>query len=348
MEIVTEPDARSPAEAMAYLTKLRQILRYLGVSDANMEEGNFRCEPNLSLRSKGSTELGSKVELKNLNSFRAASRGMEFEVKRQAAILLAGGKVPSETRGWRDETGETASQRSKELAHDYRYFPEPDLPPLAVSREQVEELRRRLPELPEARRRRFVGAYGLSAHEAELICDSRTKADYYEAAVKATASAAGLAKLTANWVLGDLSRLVNAAGIEVADSKVRPEQLAALVTLVDEGKVSGTSAKEVLDVMFETGGDPATIVAERGLGTMRDEDAVIAAVKAAADVERKGHRRIQGRQECRDQRARRRRHEGDTRPRQRPARARAARTRANDLDRRMMAVLRWPAGGQSI
>jgi aspartyl-tRNA(Asn)/glutamyl-tRNA(Gln) amidotransferase subunit B len=281
MEIVTEPDARSPAEAMAYLTKLRQILRYLGVSDANMEEGNFRCEPNLSLRSKGSTELGSKVELKNLNSFRAASRGMEFEVKRQAAILLAGGKVPSETRGWREETGETASQRSKELAHDYRYFPEPDLPPLAVSREQVEELRRRLPELPEARRRRFVGAYGLSAHEAELICDSRAKADYYEAAVKATANAAGLAKLIANWVLGDLSRLVNAAGIEVSDSKVRPEQLAALVSLVDEGKVSGTSAKEVLDVMFETGGDPATIVAERGLGTMRDEDAVIAAVKAA-------------------------------------------------------------------
>lgn len=166
MEIVTEPDARSPAEAIAYLTKLRQILRYLGVSDANMEEGSFRCEPNLSLRPKGTTALGSKVELKNLNSFRAALRGMEFEVERQARILDEGGHVASETRGWREETNETASQRSKELAHDYRYLPEPDLPPLAISRSQVEELRQALPELPDARRARFADDYGLTPYEA--------------------------------------------------------------------------------------------------------------------------------------------------------------------------------------
>jgi aspartyl-tRNA(Asn)/glutamyl-tRNA(Gln) amidotransferase subunit B len=281
MEIVTEPDARSPAEAVAYLTKLRQILRYLGVSDANMEAGNFRCEPNLSLRPRGSTELGQKVELKNLNSFRAALRAMEFEVQRQSAVLLSGGRVVQETRGWREETGETASQRSKEFAHDYRYFPEPDLPPLVVTAERVEELRRGLPELPEARRQRFVKSYGLTAYEADLLTESRSRADYYEAAVKATAGGAQLAKQVSNWLLGDFSRLLNAAGIEPAESKVRPEGLAGLVTLVDQGNVNGTAAKEVLDVMFEKGGDPAAIVQERGLGTLQDEAAIMEAVQAA-------------------------------------------------------------------
>jgi aspartyl-tRNA(Asn)/glutamyl-tRNA(Gln) amidotransferase subunit B len=279
MEIVTEPDARSPAEAVAYLTKLRQILRYLGVSDANMEEGNFRCEPNLSLRPRGSSELGQKVELKNLNSFRAALRGMEFEVKRQSAVLLAGGRVTQETRGWREETGETASQRSKEEAHDYRYFPEPDIPPLAARRDAVERLRRELPELPEPRRERFVSAYSLTAYEADLLTESRVKADYYEAAV--AAASGSRAKLVSNWFLGDFSRLVNAGGVDLAYVRVQPGHLGSLVALVDEGKVNGAAAKQVLEIMFAQGGDPESIIRDRGLGTIEDEGPVREAVLKA-------------------------------------------------------------------
>jgi aspartyl-tRNA(Asn)/glutamyl-tRNA(Gln) amidotransferase subunit B len=288
MEIVTEPDARSPEEAVAYLMKLRQILRYLGVSDANMEAGNFRCEPNLSLREHGATTFGQKVELKNLNSFNAALRGMQFEVERQGRILDSGGRVTSETRGWREETGETASQRSKEQAHDYRYFPEPDLPPVAVTREYVEELRRRLPELPDARRQRFIEAYALTPYEANLLTESRAKADYFETALHGSTDGRAAdgssettqrkAKAIANWVLGDLSRLLNVESIEINDTVVRPEQLATLVSLVESGKVSGTAAKEVLGIMFETGRDPATIVMERGLGTIEDQGIIAAAV----------------------------------------------------------------------
>ncbi len=285
MEIVTEPDARSPEEALAYLTKLRQTLRYLGVSDANMEEGSFRCEPNLSLRPHGASEFGSKVELKNLNSFRAALRGMEFEVERQARILESGGRVEQETRGWREETGETASQRSKEYAHDYRYFPEPDLPPLVVTPARVQELRRELPELPDARRERLISDYGLSEYEAGLIAESRARADYYEAAVRALGDGPGQkasrAKLVSNWLLGDLSKLLNAAGIEITEAKVAPEHLAALVQLVEAGKVSGTAAKEVLAAAFESGRTPEEIVEERGLGTIEDRGAIAAAVRNA-------------------------------------------------------------------
>jgi aspartyl-tRNA(Asn)/glutamyl-tRNA(Gln) amidotransferase subunit B len=281
MEIVTEPDARSPEEALAYLEKLRQILRYLGVSDANMEEGNFRCEPNLSLRPRGSTAYGQKVELKNLNSFRNALHAMQFEVARQSRVLDEGGRVVSETRGWRDDINETASQRSKEQAHDYRYFPEPDLPPLAITRELVEELRRRLPQLPEARRQRLIDEYGLSAYEATLLTESRTKADYFDAALQvwdAGSDTKKAAKAIANWLLSDLSRLLNSAGIDIEDTKVQPGQLAMLVSLVEEGKVSGTAAKEVLEVMFENGDNPLAIVTERGLGTIEDSNIVTEAV----------------------------------------------------------------------
>jgi aspartyl-tRNA(Asn)/glutamyl-tRNA(Gln) amidotransferase subunit B len=283
MEIVSEPDARSPAEAVAYLTKLRQILRYIGVSDANMEEGSFRCEPNLSLRPFGQQRHGSKVELKNLNSFRAALRGMEFEVERQGRILDEGGRVASETRGWREETQETVSQRSKEEAHDYRYFPEPDLPPLAVSRELVEEMRARLPELPDVRRERFIDEYSLTAYEANLLTESRQKADYFEAALAAEPAGSddrkrARAKLISNWVLGDLSRLLNAEDVDISYTLVEPDMLSSLVSLVESGKVSGTAAKEVLGVMFETGKDPAEIVKERGLGTIEDRGVVAEAV----------------------------------------------------------------------
>jgi aspartyl-tRNA(Asn)/glutamyl-tRNA(Gln) amidotransferase subunit B len=290
MEIVTEPDARSPEEAVAYLMKLRQTLRYLGVSDADMEAGNFRCEPNLSLRPRGSTEFGSKVELKNLNSFRAALRGMQFEVERQGAILLAGGRVASETRGWREETQETASQRSKEQAHDYRYFPEPDLPPLLVTRGEVAELKARLPELPDSRKARFIDDYGLSEYEANLLTESRARAEFFEAALFAeeNTSSSGeatsperlreRAKPISNWLLGDLGKLLNAEGIEISDSKIRPAQLSSLVGLIEAGKISGSAAKQVIEEMFRSGNDPETVVSEKGLGQIEDTGVIDAAV----------------------------------------------------------------------
>jgi aspartyl-tRNA(Asn)/glutamyl-tRNA(Gln) amidotransferase subunit B len=300
MEIVTEPDARSPVEAVAYLMKLRQILRYIGVSDADMEKGSFRCEPNLSMRPQGSEKYGSKVELKNLNSFRAALRGMEFEVERQTRILNDGGKVESETRGWREETQETASQRSKEEAHDYRYFPEPDLPPLAVTRQYVEELRASLPELPDARRARFSEQYALSEYEANLLTESRARADYYEETLRLltgaeagaspapTAGGAGIttnAKLVANWLLTDLTRQLNDAGIDVDDEemKLTPGGFAGLLDLLQKKTITNAAAKEVLRIAFETGSDPETIVAERGLGAIQDDSVVLEAVRKAIE-----------------------------------------------------------------
>jgi len=284
MEIVTEPDARSPAEAIAYLTKLRQILRYLDVSDANMEEGSFRCEPNLSLRPRGASELGAKVELKNLNSFRAAHRAMEFEVERQGRVLEGGGRIVQETRGWREEAGETASQRSKEFAHDYRYFPEPDLPPIAVSRARVAELRHRLPELPDARRQRFVQDYDFTSIDVESLTESKAVADYFEAALSsALAKAPGkrqlLPRLVKNWLLRDLNSLLHNDNLEVDESPVSSERLAELVLLVESGAISGTAGREVLATMYATRQDAASIVTERGLGKIEDENVVAEAVR---------------------------------------------------------------------
>jgi aspartyl-tRNA(Asn)/glutamyl-tRNA(Gln) amidotransferase subunit B len=291
MEIVTEPDARSPAEAVAYLTKLRQILRYIGVSHANMEEGSLRCEPNISLRPFGQDKFGSKVELKNLNSFRAALRGTEFEVERQSKILNEGGKVVSETRGWREETQETASQRSKEEAHDYRYFPEPDLPPIAVSREWVADLQAQLPELPDARRERFVSQYALTPYEANLLTESRSKADFYEQTLGLVPGADlhARAKLVANWTLGDVARLLNDAGLDFGDAAVRlqPDGLASLMRLLQSGSVTNAAAKEVLREAFTNGGDPEAIVKERGLGAIEAGDAVVEAVRKVITEQQK-------------------------------------------------------------
>ena len=269
MEIVSEPDVRSGQEARLYLQKLQQILRYLGVSRANMEEGNMRCEPNVSLRPAGREEFGSKVELKNLNSFRAVELGIEYEMGRQRKLLDAGERVAQETRGWRDEEGKTVSQRSKELAEDYRYFPEPDLPPLSISSSYVDELRARLPELPEAKRRRFMEQYGLSAYEANLLTQTQARASYYEEAVGAIASDGDLllrrSKAAANWMLGDFARLLNASGTEITESKVQPAQLHELLVLIDEGVVSTTGAKDVFEAMFASGKPPRQIVEEQGL-----------------------------------------------------------------------------------
>ncbi|MEX2159127.1 MAG: Asp-tRNA(Asn)/Glu-tRNA(Gln) amidotransferase subunit GatB [Dehalococcoidia bacterium] len=269
MEMVTEPDVRSGQEARLYLTKLQQILRYLGVSRANMEEGNMRCEPNISLRLVGAPEFGSKVELKNLNSFRAVELGIEYEIQRQRALLDAGERVVQETRGWRDEEGKTVSQRSKELAEDYRYFPEPDLPPLRIDRAYVDGLRARLPELPDAKRARFREQYGLSEYEANLLAQTRARADYFEAVVGALANDGDLllrrAKAASNWILGEYARLLNLAGIEITGSKVMPEHLHELLVLIDEGTVSTTGAKSVFEAMFESGKPARQVVEEQGL-----------------------------------------------------------------------------------
>ena len=268
MEIVSEPDIRSAEEARQYLIKLQQILRYLGVSRANLEDGNMRCEPNVSLRPTGQTEFGAKVELKNLNSFRAVYQGIEFEIERQRALLDAGERVAQETRGWREETASTVSQRSKELAEDYRYFPEPDLPTLGFSQTYIGELRARMPELPDAKRQRFIEQYALSDYEANLLTATIDRADYYEQAVSTgqdDGKRLGRAKAVANWMLGDFARLLNAANMEITDAKLRPEELHSLIVLIEAGTISTTGAKTVFEEMFQSGNQPQTIVEEQGL-----------------------------------------------------------------------------------
>ncbi len=265
MEIVSEPDMRTPAEARDYLVRLRQILRYIGVSEANMEDGNFRCDANVSLRPWGQKELGGKVEVKNMNSFRAVHDALVFEEIRQARVLDEGGVIPQETRGWIDERGETASQRSKESAHDYRYFPEPDLPPLKLSRQFVEAARAKLPELP-AERREGLLRLGLSEYEAATIAESRDRASYFDA-LKAAIGGDGAraAKLAANWLLGEVLRWSNTTGREAGECPVSPAALAALAALAESGKITGGVAKEVFEKMVVSGEDAATIVEREGL-----------------------------------------------------------------------------------
>jgi aspartyl-tRNA(Asn)/glutamyl-tRNA(Gln) amidotransferase subunit B len=281
MEIVSEPDIRSAEEARAYLQKLRQVLRYIGASRANMEEGNMRCEPNVSIRPEGSSEFGQKVELKNINSFKHAYDAIHFEEKRQAELLDGGGRVVQETRGWREDTNQTVSQRSKEFAEDYRYFPEPDLPPLVISEQWRESVRARMPELPDAKRRRFAEAYSLSEYDARVLSDSRARADFFEETVALGGGSAQRAKTVANWVTGDFARLLNAAGIDVADSKLTPEGLSALIDMQEQGAISGKTAKHVFQQVFDTGQAPAHIVKEQGLGQIESSGEVEAAAEAA-------------------------------------------------------------------
>ncbi len=270
MEVVTEPDMRSADEAYAYLVKLRQILRYLGVSTGDMEKGAMRCEANVSLRPVGATEFGTKVEVKNLNSFKSVRLALEYEIQRQARILDEGGQVDQVTMGWDENRGVTVVQRSKEYAHDYRYFPEPDLPPLVVGREWVDEIRARLPELPDARRDRFISQYSLSRYDASVLVADRLVADYYEAAVAAASQAA--AKTVANWVTGELFRLMKAAETDIEAVRVGPQALAELLALVEDGTLSISAAKTVLGDMFETGRPAAHIVKEKGLRQISDAD----------------------------------------------------------------------------
>ena len=277
MEVVSRPDMRSPEEAKGYLMKLRTILQYLGVSTGNMEEGSFRCDANISLRPKGSSTLLPKAEVKNMNSFRAVYLALEYEAKRQEQLLEQGQQPVQETRGWVDEKGITVLQRSKEYAHDYRYFPEPDLPPLVFSPQWIEEIRRKLPELPEARRERFMAQYGLSPYDAGLLTASRAMADYFEACLGADKARA---KKVANWLLGEMSRLLNATGKEIQDCPVRPSQLVELLDLVEKGTLSGPAAKAVFEEMFHTGKDPGPILQEKGLAQISEEDSLVGMVRA--------------------------------------------------------------------
>jgi aspartyl-tRNA(Asn)/glutamyl-tRNA(Gln) amidotransferase subunit B len=268
LEIVSEPDIRSPEEARQYLMKLRSILQYLGVSTGNMEEGSFRCDANVSIRGKDSSRYSAKVEVKNMNSFKAVYRALGYEAERQRELLEQGGQLVQETRGWVEEKGITVAQRSKEYAHDYRYFPEPDLPPLVLSPAWVEELRSCLPELPDARRERFMAQYGLPLYDANLIVGSKAFADYFESCVQISPPGNRLekrAKAVSNWMLGELSRLLNASGIEVEEAKVKPQHLAEMLDLIDEGTLSVSLGKRVFEEMFHSGKRATQIIAEQGL-----------------------------------------------------------------------------------
>jgi aspartyl-tRNA(Asn)/glutamyl-tRNA(Gln) amidotransferase subunit B len=265
-EIVSEPDLRSPTEAHAYLTALKQVLLFTKVSDCNMEEGSLRCDANISVRRRGAEKFGTKAEVKNLNSFRYLQKALEYEIERQISVLESGGKVAQETRLWNVAEGRTETMRSKEFAHDYRYFPEPDLLPLRVSTAWKNEIAAAMPELPEARRRRFVREFGITPYDAEVLTATRDLADYFEGLVAAGAAA----KPAANWIQGELLRLLKDAGKEITESPVRPAELAALIAKVESSEINAATGKKVFARMFETGKPAAEIIAAEGFSQVSD------------------------------------------------------------------------------
>ena len=280
-EIVTEPDFRSSWQAYDYVNHVRRALQWVGASDADMEKGNLRCEANVSVRRKGDDKFGTKVELKNLNSVRFMQKAIEFEVERHIKILESGGHLVQETLLWDERLNETRPMRSKEEAHDYRYFPEPDLPPLVVTKDLIEDIRASLPELPGPRARRFSESYGLSYADASQLTADRWLADYYEAAVEASG---GNARATANWIRSELLRELENAGVTAEKSPIPASELGALVGMIDQGKISGKQGKDVLVEMFATGKSAAAIVQEKGLVQVSDTgeiDRVIDEVIAA-------------------------------------------------------------------
>jgi aspartyl-tRNA(Asn)/glutamyl-tRNA(Gln) amidotransferase subunit B len=277
MEVVSEPEISSPAEAREYLIRLHNILRYLGVSTANMEEGSFRCDANISIRPSNSKELLPKVEVKNMNSFKAVYQALEYEAQRQGKVLEEGGELVQETRGWVDEAGITVTQRTKEYADDYRYFPEPDLPPLVLDRAWIEEIRAKLPELPEARRDRFMTQYGLPLYDANILTSSKAMADYFENCVKLIGT--GKAKTVSNWLLGDFSRMLHATNTGIENVKIGPKHLTEMLDLVDNGTISGPAAKEVFEEMFRSGKGAREIITEKKLSQISDADEIREVVK---------------------------------------------------------------------
>jgi aspartyl-tRNA(Asn)/glutamyl-tRNA(Gln) amidotransferase subunit B len=270
LEIVSEPDMRSPQEAVAYMKKIHSLVRYLEISDGNMQEGSFRCDANVSVRPKGQQEFGTRAELKNINSFRFVERAIEFEVERQIELLEAGGEVVQETRLFDANKGETRSMRSKEEAMDYRYFPDPDLLPVAIEAGHIEHVRQGLPELPDAKRARFVSDYGLSDYDAGFLTASRDMADYYETVAKESAES----KLAANWVMGELSSYLNKEDKDIKDSPVTAAMLAGMIKRIKDNTISGKIAKDVFDAMWQGQGDADAIIESKGLKQITDSGAI--------------------------------------------------------------------------
>ena len=279
IEIVSDPDMRSSEEAYAYLTELKQVLQYVNVSTCDMEKGHLRCDANVSVRPKGQEKFGTKAEVKNLNSFRFLKMALDYEIERQIKLIDSGGRVIQETRLFNVDTGETVGMRSKEHAHDYRYFPEPDLAPLCVGEAWLNRVRKRMPELPAARRTRFVESYGLREYDAEVLTLTRAAGDYFEK----VASVSGDARATANWVMGDLAGLLKQEGKEIGDSPVSAEHLGELVKLIAQSKISGKLAKEIFPKMFSTGEAPETIMRREGLAQISDAGALGAVVQQVLD-----------------------------------------------------------------
>ncbi|MDD3885777.1 MAG: Asp-tRNA(Asn)/Glu-tRNA(Gln) amidotransferase subunit GatB [Victivallaceae bacterium] len=277
LEVVSEPDMRSADEAYAYLCALKEIMRYGDISDCDMEKGQMRCDVNISLRPFGQKEFGTKIELKNLNSFRAAHRAVEYETWRQADILDKGGSLRQETRGWNDENGESYLMRTKEQAHDYRYFPDPDLLPVTLAEADVEDIRASLPELPAAKRERFLREYGLTEYDAGVLTSDRFIADYFDAAARASSSP----KLVANWVISELLWELGNAKTDIRDCRISPADLAGLVELIDKAVINGKIAKEVFSEMFAKGGAAKAIVEARGLAQVSDSGAIASVVTEA-------------------------------------------------------------------
>lgn len=270
LEIVTEPDMRSAKEAVAYLEKMRAILQYIGISDCRMEEGSLRCDANVSVRPVGQKELGTKTEIKNINSFKGVEKAIEYEALRQAEILEDGGKIIQETRTWDEKEGVTKSMRTKEEANDYRYFPEPDLAPFTVSEEYIEDIRKTLPELPDERRERYIANFGLSSTDAQYMTNDKDTSDYFEKVVAAGADP----KASVNWIMGAFASQLSNAGIEIAKAPVTPENLAKLLALIAKGTISGKIAKKVFAEMWKDGADPEEIVKAQGLVQISDTGAL--------------------------------------------------------------------------
>ena len=298
LEIVSEPDLRSAREAVAYMRKIHTIVRYLGISDGNMQEGSFRCDANVSIRPRGQEKLGTRTELKNLNSFRFVEKAINFEIERQIDVLEDGGEVVQETRLYDSDKDETRSMRSKEEANDYRYFPDPDLLPVEIDESYIESVKASLPELPDAKKKRFVDEYGIKPGDASILTTSRSLADYFEQAAAVTTAAA---QTTANWIIGDVSGALNRDGFEIDDSRIGPTSLAALLDRIADKTISGKIAKEVFDAMWSGEGEADEIIESRGLKQITDDseiesivERVVAAHPGQAEEYRAGKEKLLG------------------------------------------------------
>ena len=286
MEIVTEPDIRSPKEAVEFVKKLRTILRYISVCDGNMEQGSLRCDANVSVRPYGQKEFGVKTEIKNMNSFKFIEKALDYEIKRQTNVLKDGGKIIQETRLWNSERGITESMRSKEEAHDYRYFPEPDLVPIEVDSSWIEQIKTQIVELPDSRQQRFINQYGLPEYDADLLTSERAMAEWFEQAVKLSADP----KTVSNWMMGELTKLLNEENKQIEECGLKPEDLVGLLDFINKGIISGKIAKTVFEEMYKTGKNADTIVKEKGLVQISDEADI---EKAVDEVLKKNHEEVE-------------------------------------------------------